>query len=501
MREQFMSVPADASELAQLVVRVGLIDDQIAKECLYELDGDQKRPDELTKLMERKGLLTPLQSGKLLKGEMDGFILGGYRLLYKIASGSFGRVYRGDNPSTGQIVAIKVLRRRWTEDKKRIEMFEREGRIGMSLTHPNIVQILAVSKDNLTGQYYIVMEFVEGGNLRDILTIRKKLDPIESVRVIEECAAGLAHAHSRGLSHRDIKPTNILISTEKTAKLVDFGLAEINSGAALMTTKKPMEDENLDEVERTIDYAGLEKLTGCKKGDPRSDIYFLGIVLFEMLTSHKLLPRTKDKLAVMMKQRYDLDETISKLSRDYSIPAPIGGLLARMCAFDPASRYQSPAIMHEAIKGVQTAMTSNDGGSKEHQASGPLTVFVVEDHEKLQDVFRKTFKKHGFRVLMSIDPAQAVNRFKQQPFHAVIIDCGTVGKDGVDAFERIQKEAEQLHLKMGAVLILNPEQAAWAANVKVRDGGQVLVRPVTMKQITRPIREHLGIVEQSDDEE
>jgi eukaryotic-like serine/threonine-protein kinase len=496
-----MAAPVDASDLAQLAVRVGLLDDNLSKEVLYELDGRDRPAAELAKLFERKGLLTPLQTGKLLKGDLDGYILGGFRLLYKIASGSFGRVYRGDNPNTGQIVAIKVLRQRWTTDKKRIEMFEREGRIGQSLQHPNIVQILAVSKDNLTGQYYIVMDFVEGGNLRDILTIRKKLEVPEALRVIEECAAGLAHAYARGLSHRDIKPTNILISTDKVAKLVDFGLAEISSGVGPMSTKKPGEDDSIGEVDRTIDYAGLEKLTASKKGDPRSDIYFLGIVLFEMLTGHALLPRTKDKVSMMMRQRYDLDDTISRLSREYAVPPALGGLLARMCAFEPGSRYQSPAMMHEAIKNVQSMLSSADGNAKSQQASGPMTVFVVEDHVKLQDVFRKTFKKYDFRVLISIDPNQALTRFRQQPYHALIIDCGTVGKEGVEAFERVQREAEQLHLNLAAVLILNPEQANWASNVKVRAGGHVLVRPVTMKQITWPIREHLGVLETAEEVE
>src|SRR5262249_55039535 len=163
------------------------------------------------------------------KGDQDGYVLGGYRLLYKIASGSFGRVFRAADPLTGRIVAIKILRKRWSEDPHNIELFEREGRVGLSLRHLNIVEILAVSRDGATGQYYIVMEFVEGGNLRDFLSIRKKLEPGEAVRLIEEAVAGLSYAYSKGLTHRDIKLTNILISTQGEAKLVDFGLAAMEA--------------------------------------------------------------------------------------------------------------------------------------------------------------------------------------------------------------------------------------------------------------------------------
>ena len=111
-----------------------------------------------------------------MRGDVDGFFLGGYRLLYKIASGTFGRVYRADEPATAQMVAIKVLRRRWTEKKGVIDLFFREARMGMTLKHPNIVEILAVGQDPGSGQYYIVMEFVEGDNLREILKIQGKFE-------------------------------------------------------------------------------------------------------------------------------------------------------------------------------------------------------------------------------------------------------------------------------------------------------------------------------------
>src|SRR5262249_60712092 len=130
----------------------------------------------------------------------------------------------------------------------------------------------------ITGQYYIVMEFVEGGNLRDFLAIRKKLSPAEALKLIEDAASGIGHAYSRGVTHRDMKLTNVLISTQGTAKLVDFGLAGIFSRKGLEL------EHSSDKVDRTVDYAGLEKRTGVKAGDIRSDIYFLGTILYEMLT-------------------------------------------------------------------------------------------------------------------------------------------------------------------------------------------------------------------------
>ncbi|CAN5250063.1 serine/threonine-protein kinase [soil metagenome] len=490
-----MAAPLNAAEFAELTIRTGLLEDHVAKECVYELDDRDAPAEAMARFMERKGHITPLQTSRLLKGETDGYVLGGYRLLYKIASGSFGRVYRGSDPGTGAVVAVKVLRKKWTEDKKKIELFEREGRLGLSIQHPNIVQILAVNRDNITGQYFIVMEFVEGGNLRDILNIRKKVELDEAFRIMEECSSALAYASSRGLSHRDIKPTNILLSTDKVAKLVDFGLAEMSSGPQAMTSSVHKGGDKDDaEVDRTVDYAGLERVTGLKKGDIRSDIFFLGTVFFEMLTGHAVLPPTKDRNASMLRQRYEVDEDVRRLGLEYGLPSSVTALVAKMCAFDPEKRFQSPALMLEAVKFVHAEIAGGKVASR--AASGPMSIFVVENNAKLQEVFREKFKKMGFRVLMSIDAGQALKRYQSAPFHAILIDVGSVGREGVEAFEKVQREAQVIGLDLTAILILNEDQAGYAALVKPKPGGHVFVRPVTMKQLSTTLLEGLGITDE-----
>src|SRR5687768_2811440 len=114
-----MSEPADASAAADLILRTGLVDEFSVRECLFELEDKKGPAEDLIQLMQRKGMITPLQGSRLLKGEIDGYFLGGYRVLYKISSGTFGRVYRGDDPRSGQVVAIKVLRNKWTQEKQK----------------------------------------------------------------------------------------------------------------------------------------------------------------------------------------------------------------------------------------------------------------------------------------------------------------------------------------------------------------------------------------------
>src|ERR1700731_4726190 len=154
-----MATP-DADTLAQQAVQLGLLGETVLREVRIGMEDAGTAPDQLLRTLERKGHLTPWQTQKLLKGDVDGYFLGGYRLLYRIKSGSFGRVFRADDPNTGVIVAIKVLRRRWSEQQGTIDLFEREGKVGLSLQHANIVRVLAVNFDRASHQYYIVMEFV-----------------------------------------------------------------------------------------------------------------------------------------------------------------------------------------------------------------------------------------------------------------------------------------------------------------------------------------------------
>lgn len=485
-----MSVNLDASGIGQLALKLGLVSESQVQESLYELD-DKKAPAEsMVRLMERKGYLTPWQGRKMLKGDIDGYVLGGYRLLYKIASGSFGRVYRGDDPRTGQTVAVKVLRNKWTMDKQKVDLFTREGKLGITIRHQNIVSVLNVGQDSKTGQHFLVMEFVEGGNLRDLINIRKRLDIDEALRIMEDCAAGLQGAWMKNLTHRDIKPTNILISAQGEVKLVDFGLAEITQGGSVHLQRQAERDEDVA-VDRTVDYAGLEKATNQKPGDVRSDIYFLGTVLYEMVTGLPLMPVTKDRQARMAARRYqDVEDTLAKAGPDLGLPTALQKLLAKMVAYEPKSRYQTPT---ELLEGVRMCRAELGGKAtmeaRSRTAAGPKTLMVVETSEKLKDVFREKFKAHGFRVLLTIDPAVAQKRFHDQPYHALIVDARTLGEDAMVAYNRVLRDADSAGLDVGAILIVGEDQRSIARQAREHRNGAVLTAPVTMKQLIEKVYE------------
>jgi serine/threonine protein kinase len=469
----------DAATVAQQAVKLGLVTQAQVEECRDELGPDADHPTALLDALERKQYLTRWQREKLLKGDTDGYYLGGYRLLYKIASGSFGRVFRADDPRTGNVVAIKVLRRRWSDNPHNVELFEREAKLGMGLNHPNIVAILAVSRDPLSKQYFIVMEFVEGGNLREIMKSRKKFDPAEALRIMDDAVAGLVYAFAQRFTHRDIKLTNILISAQGVAKMVDFGLA------GMVAPQGFGREEESENVDRTVDYAGLERATSVETGDVRSDIFFLGCVLYEMLTGRSPILITRDKHARMARQRFEKVPPIEpeEINAPPEVFAALVRLVETMMSLEPKRRYQTPAQLLHAVREVRKVVE----GQGDKQTARERTVYIVENNPRLQENLRQKLREIGYRVFLAADPKAALMRFRQLPFDAMIFDVGAVGEEGLLVFEQIQSEARRQTLPCAGIVILGEEQADWAEKIKPHPKVAVMVRPVSLKALHRKL--------------
>jgi eukaryotic-like serine/threonine-protein kinase len=469
----------DAGAMADTAIRLGLLSVHHADEAWAELESRKVPAEEFLRCMEQKSYLTSFQSGKLLSGDKDGYFLGGYRMLYKIASGSFGRVYRADDPSSGRSVAIKVLRNKWSKDPHKIELFMREAKVGMSLRHTNIVEILAVNHEKTTNQYYIVMEFVEGGNLRDFLTIRKKLQLADVLRVLEDTSAGLGYAYSKGITHRDMKLTNILLSSQGPAKLVDFGLA----GGQFSVTGDDKGEVNVD---RTVDYAGLERVTDVAQGDHRSDIFFLGCVAYELLTGRSPLEYSRSAQTRMSAARFQKIPPLKP--EEMQAPASVFRLIENMMELEPESRIQTPLQLLDRIRECRIEVEGAGKDSVNASKKPQLTIFLAEADEKLQDVLRAKLKEEGFRVLLAADPVRALDRFRQQPFDLLIVDASTTGENGYYVFERIMDDAVRQGLRCCGILMLGGDQIEWKDRLPVNEGVATLVQPIKYKQLLQAMR-------------
>jgi CheY-like chemotaxis protein/predicted Ser/Thr protein kinase len=469
------------TSLAERAHQVGIISLDQLRECWDELGTRNAAPEELLRVLQRKGYLTPFQIDKLKKGDTTGYFYGGNKVLYKIASGGFARVYRGISTQTGEPAAIKVLRQRWTSDPASLQAFYQEGQVGQMLRHPNIVRIDEVA--GYQSMHYIAMEFIEGGNLRDFLSIRGgRLARHEAIRLMLEALAGLAYAFEQGVTHRDIKLTNVLASTQGTLKLVDFGLAAVHR-----------DERRAEEAhgQRTVEYAMLEKTTGVSKGDPRSDIFFLGAVFYQMVAGTAPIPEKRDRAARLLRTRID---NVRPLREVYPhADAQLAAIIDRMMALDVHQRYQTPHEVIEALSSLSLTapVVPRPAPTARPEPTGRApnrTVLLLETDTGLQDAVRKKLHEHGYRVLITTDPKWAVERFKEQPPECTIVDCETTGQPGMNAFVTMAEFARGRKLPWGGILMLTPEQSEWACRITADDGLVVLIKPVKIGQLRDHVR-------------
>ena len=439
--------------------------------------------DALVQLLVRREFLTNYQVERLLKGERTGFFFGDYKVLYLVGTGSFARVYRAVHRQSGQVVALKVLRRRFSNDPEQYGQFVREGELGCTLRHPNIVPIYEVFSQGSV--HFLVMEFVEGRSLREFIKIRKKLDPVEATRLAIDIASGMSYAFERGLTHRDLKLSNVLVSSRGQAKIVDFGLAGVDSS---------VNEDNLGDLgnARTIDYAALERATGVRKDDPRSDIYFLGCMYYNLLTGKAPLVDTKDRMQRLNKSRFL--EIVPIETEAPSLPHFLGSVVNKMMMFDVNRRYQTPAAALTDLRAAAKRLVEDPTGSGEGQrerdrlsamvaAEDQQAIMIVESNSRMQDVFRDSFKKAGYRVLLTSDPERALLRFQQENRVAdcVIFNAQELGEAALTAYNRFVDE--QKASLVPAILLLDTNQRGWKKTAKTSPRHVVLAMPLTMKQL------------------
>ncbi len=249
-----------------------------------------------------------------------------YELIEKIAEGGMARVFRGRDILLKRTVAIKVLKDQMTGDAAFIRRFEREAQSAAALSHPHIVNIYDVGEQD--GTYFMVMEYVDGSNLKQYIREKGRLSVHEAVRISRQIAEALEEAHKAGVVHRDIKPQNILFSRDGKVKVADFGIAIAGDGATVTVG---------DEIIGTVQYIAPEQARGEIAGK-QSDLYSLGIVFYEMVTGK--VPFTGESpVAVAMKHIQEQIVPPGRLVSD--LPEQVGQVIMKAVEKDAANRYNT----------------------------------------------------------------------------------------------------------------------------------------------------------------
>lgn len=257
-------------------------------------------------------------------------IAGRYQIIERIGGGGMALVYKAQDLLLNRFVAVKVLRQQFVNDEEFIRRFRREAQSAASLSHPNVVSIYDVGEEDET--HYIVMEYVEGQNLNEIIKDRAPLQVDEAVRIASQICDALDHAHHNQIIHRDIKPHNILIGRNGRVKVTDFGIARAVTSATITQTGS---------VLGSVHYFSPEHAKGVTTGE-KSDLYSLGIVLYQMLTG-KLPFLGESPISVALKHLQE--EFVEPRQVNSMIPQSVENIILRSMRKNPAERYQSAKEM------------------------------------------------------------------------------------------------------------------------------------------------------------
>ncbi len=300
-------------------------------------------------------LLTEYQAGLLLRGHADHFFLGDYKLLDRIGKGRMAGVYRAVH-RLGQMVAIKVLPPSKVKDAEGFGRFQREARLAVRLQHPNIVRTYQRGLAN--GLHFIVMEYLEGETLEEVLQKRRQLPPQEAVDIIYQALLGLEHMHQADMVHRDLSPANLMLVDLKspdstagaTVKVLDIGLGKALFDEGTPGSNSPVELTSEGSILGNPDYMSPEQARDPRRSDIRADIYSLGCVLYHTLAGR--LPFVGSNLVNKLVQHANAAPPPLRQFNP-AVSEELQGMVERMMAKDPVQRYPTPQAAANDVKALR----------------------------------------------------------------------------------------------------------------------------------------------------
>jgi len=330
----------------RMAVEQGLCTNEELQHSFKELQERRKhQPVLLRDLMVELGYITETQARRLKstikESKVAAHQIPGYKILGKIGAGAMAIVYKAKQLSLNRVVAIKVLPKRFSENPEYVERFYREGRAAAKLSHNNIVQAYDVGEAG--GYHYFVMEYVEGRTLYDDLSAGKIFSEQEAIDIVMQVANALAHAHSRGLIHRDVKPKNIVIDKSGVVKLADMGLARETSDVELARMEA-------GKAYGTPYYIAPEQIQGRIDIDGRADIYSLGATFYHMVTGR--VPFMADDPNEVMKKHLR-EQLVPPDHINTSLSAGVSEIIEVMMAKRREDRYHNVEELLEDLKAVR----------------------------------------------------------------------------------------------------------------------------------------------------
>jgi len=473
--------------MVQRILTVGVMSQQQIHDLQAEIRTRNPTVNHLLEAALRHGWITNYQIERLNSGEDRGFFFGPYKALYVAGAGTFARVFRCVHRETDNVVAVKVLRARFSENEAFINHFMHEAKLVAELKHPNIVPVYsAESQGHL---HFMAMEFVEGQTLREFLKIRKKVDPKTVIQIGIDACSGLEHAlRVKKLPHRDLKLSNIILSSTGHAKLVDFGLASIAQG-------KTGQDIPFLKNQQSIDYIALEKASGAPRMDIRSDLYFLGCILYHLLCGSSPFLETKDRTKRMERGRFFNIQPIQNIEPD--TPGMVSALVNKALMPNLGHRYQRAGEMLSDLKNAARRLEAGGGAAavaslrigqqtdrqERIKKLGTKTVLIVDSNPQTQASLKVLMEKLQFKTLCINSPDDIQKIFAENDLAAqcILFNGQSLGIRAVRGFNDFSQYRGLRDV--GAILILDAVQTDWMDSVTLTPNRVIMTMPIKVKEI------------------
>jgi serine/threonine protein kinase/WD40 repeat protein len=374
-------------------------------------------PAELAQSLVERGFITPWQAEMLLKGK-KAFFLGNYKLLDCIGSGATAGVFKALQGELCRIVAIKLLTAGLMGNRGAVARFRQEMQAVAALDDPHIVT--AYDAGRTKGVYYLVMEFIEGRDLGYLIREHGRLPIGLACEFIRQAAKGLQHAHEKGLVHRDIKPTNLLVTRDAESgrplvKILDLGLARFVSetcAAEAAASGVLSADGSLTQIGQflgTPDYISPEQARDTRSADIRSDIFSLGCTLLRLLTGE--LPFLGETVVEKLEAREKHAAVRAKAIRS-DVPLELDAIVARMLARDPDDRYQTPSEVAQALAPFATRTWDSSLLDLERKDRESKPARPPGDDTRLEEFFRSLATQSEDRSLSVAGVARRIQRVR-----------------------------------------------------------------------------------------
>lgn len=455
-------------------------------------------PQRLLRRLVELNLLTPYQADRVQAGTGAGLTLGNYRILDRIGAGGMAVVFKAEHRLMRRPVAVKVLPPSGDMGSILLPRFFAEIQALGRLQHPNIAAALDAGQgDDLHAKagplYYLVMEFVPGQDLEELVAANGPLPVAQACELIHQSADALAEAHRRDLVHRDVKPSNIRVTPDGQAKLLDFGLAR--QWDRRMT--------QAGTILGTPEYMAPEQAQDASTVDGRTDVYGLGGTLFWCLTGRPPFPPKESLVASLLQRVHEKPPAVREYRPD--VPAGLEAVIQKMLATQPDDRYPNMQAVTRAVlpfirpeqQRVESVLSGTIGMPVHRtprlapESVRPPKVLIVDDEPLIRQSCGFALKMDGLTFGEAPDGPRALQALQTTPYELVLLDIDMPGMNGADVCQRIRSEAAHAHLKV--IMMSGRATADEMSKLLTLGADDYLSKPLSVVQLQARVKAALRL--------